>query len=125
MAYVVINKLNIANNARYLLNLTGRAGVEMTSVTKVVCGDPEIVSKIIETGVREIGESRLENIDRIRKSGLSPTFLLLRLPSPQLYRKVVESVDYPPERVEIPEGSQGTLRRVGPPLEVHLHGGYR
>ena len=93
MAYVEINKSNISKNARHLLNLTGRAGVEMASVTKVVCGDPEIVSKIIEAGVREIGESRLENIDRIRTFGLSPAFLLLRLPSPQLYRKVVESVD--------------------------------
>ena len=69
MAYVEINKSNISKNARHLLNLTGRAGVEMASVTKVVCGDPEIVSKIIEAGVRD-RRIETENIDRIRKSGL-------------------------------------------------------
>ena len=93
MAYINVNLRAIADNANYLLKLTRESGVEMAAVTKVVCGDPVIVDTVLEMGVQEIGESRLENIARIKKAGLNPRFLLLRLPPEQRYPEVIELAD--------------------------------
>ncbi len=93
MAYINVNLRAIADNANYLLKLTRESGVEMAAVTKVVCGDPVIVDTVLEMGVKEIGESRLENIARIKKAGLDPRFLLLRLPPEQRFPEVIELAD--------------------------------
>ncbi len=93
MAYINVNLRAIADNANYLLKLTRESGVEIAAVTKVVCGDPVIVDTVLEMGVKEIGESRLENIARIKKAGLDPRFLLLRLPPEQRFPEVIELAD--------------------------------
>lgn len=93
MAYINVNLRAIADNANYLLKLTRESRVEMAAVTKVVCGDPIIVNTVLEMGVKEIGESRLENIARIKKAGLDPRFLLLRLPPEQRFPEVIELAD--------------------------------
>lgn len=47
-------------------------------VSKPVLGDPSIVEAMIRGGVKFIADSRIENIQRMRKAGLSTQFVLLR-----------------------------------------------
>ncbi len=82
MAYVEICLNRIANNAEYLSNLLKNNDIEMVAVSKVTCGDPRIVSAILEKNHEiKIGESRVENLARLHKAGLDIETMLLRPPS--------------------------------------------
>jgi ornithine racemase len=48
------------------------------AVSKAVLGDPTIAQAMIQGGVEFIADSRLENIQRMRKSGVLAQFVLLR-----------------------------------------------
>ncbi|MBN2253076.1 MAG: alanine/ornithine racemase family PLP-dependent enzyme [Kosmotogaceae bacterium] len=93
MAYVEVNKNSIAKNSRKIVELARSNGVEVAAVTKVVCGDPEIAGSLLENGITEIGESRIENVVRLKSAGINPSLILLRLPERSLFRQVVELVD--------------------------------
>jgi predicted amino acid racemase len=47
-------------------------------VSKAVLGEPAIAKAMIQGGVNFIADSRLENIQRMRKAGISAQFVLLR-----------------------------------------------
>ncbi len=50
----------------------GRAcGFEIMGVTKGVAGLPEVVKAMVAGGVKALGDSRLENIERFRKAGIN------------------------------------------------------
>ncbi|PZC52924.1 MULTISPECIES: alanine/ornithine racemase family PLP-dependent enzyme [unclassified Mesotoga] len=93
MAYVEVNRDSIAKNSRRIVELARSNGVKVAAVTKVVCGDPEIAKSLLENGIKEIGESRLENVARLKSAGMNPDFILLRLPEKSRFRQVVELVD--------------------------------
>ncbi|HNU24270.1 MAG TPA: alanine/ornithine racemase family PLP-dependent enzyme [Mesotoga sp.] len=93
MAFVEVKRDSIAENVRRIRELAKNNGVEIAGVTKVVCGDPSIVDVLLKNGISEIGESRLENISRIKGSGMKADYLLLRLPEQARFREVVELVD--------------------------------
>lgn len=94
MAYVEIYTDKIANNAEYLKGLLDNNEIEMVAVSKVTCGDPHIVTAILEKVKNiKIGESRVENLERIHKSGINAETMLLRSPSSDKSQKAIENAD--------------------------------
>jgi predicted amino acid racemase len=67
--------------------------VEIVGVTKVSCGTPEIARAMLAGGVAALGESRLENIARMRQAGVHGPFWLLRSPTPSLADETVALAD--------------------------------
>ena len=78
---IVADLDKITANARATVDQCARHGVSVAAVTKCVCGDPAIVRAILAGGVRAIGESRLDNVRRIRDAGIDCEILLVRLPA--------------------------------------------
>jgi predicted amino acid racemase len=70
----------IEHNARSIAGLCARHGMELIGVTKGTCGHPEVARAMLAGGVAAIGESRLENIRRLRAAGVPAPFWLLRIP---------------------------------------------
>jgi ornithine racemase len=68
----------IRHNAQVLSDLYGQQGISLMGVSKAVLGDPAIALAMIEGGVKFIADSRLENIQRMKKAGISSQFVLLR-----------------------------------------------
>jgi predicted amino acid racemase len=83
----------IERNARAVVELCGRHGIAVTGVTKGVCGDPDVAKAMLRGGVVSIGDSRLENTQRLKAAGVRAPFLLLRAPALSAVDEVVESVD--------------------------------
>jgi predicted amino acid racemase len=70
----------IAHNAR-MAKAVGRAhGMEVMGVTKGAAGLPEVAEAMLAGGIETLGDSRLENIERIRKAGIKAHTTLLRSP---------------------------------------------
>lgn len=91
--YVNINLEKIERNARAIVELCRTHGLEVAGVTKGTCGHPEIAKAMMRGGVCLIGESQLENIQRIKAAAIDSPCMLLRLPSPAEADEVVEWAD--------------------------------
>jgi predicted amino acid racemase len=90
---ITIDIDKIEHNARAIVNLCQQHGIAVTGVTKGVCGHPEVAKAMLRGGVSSIGESRMENIHRLKAAGVHPLYMLLRLPPLSEVEDVVASVD--------------------------------
>jgi predicted amino acid racemase len=90
---VSIDLAKVEHNARSVVQLCAEHGIAVTGVTKGVCGDPEVARAMLRGGVTSIGESRMENVRRLREAGVDTTYMLLRVPPLSAVEEVVERVD--------------------------------
>ena len=89
---LVIDVDKIEHNTRTIVALCDQHGIEVTGVTKVTCGHPEVARAMLRGGVSSIADSRLENIQRLIEAGVDTEFMLLRLPALSRVDEVVDSV---------------------------------
>ncbi|MDH3239522.1 MAG: alanine/ornithine racemase family PLP-dependent enzyme [Alphaproteobacteria bacterium] len=92
-ARLTIDLDKIEHNARAVVSFCREHGIDVTGVTKGVCGHPEIAKAMLRGGVSSLGESRLENIHRLRRAGIDAPCTLLRVPPLSEAANVVASAD--------------------------------
>jgi len=68
-------------------------GISVVGVTKVTCGSPQVARAMLAGGAKALGESRLENVQRLRDAGLTAPIWLLRAPVPELAGETVQLTD--------------------------------
>jgi predicted amino acid racemase/arginase family enzyme len=90
---VTIDLQKIERNARTVVVACRKSGIEVFGVTKGTCGMPQVARAMLRGGVVGIGESRFENIRRLRDSGIDAPILLLRSPPLSRVEEVITSVD--------------------------------
>lgn len=83
----------VADNAAALVELAGRSGISVTGVTKAALGMPDLGRALLGAGVRRLGDSRIENIERMRAAGIDASILLLRSPMQSQVDRVVRAAD--------------------------------
>jgi len=77
---VLIHPAKIIENYRVLQRRCSQAGIELTAVVKGIAGDRRIIRAFIDSGVTDLGDSRLENLEFLASD--PRVFLtLLRLPA--------------------------------------------
>jgi predicted amino acid racemase len=86
-----VDRGKIAANVRRMIELCGRYDIEITGITKVFSGDPEIAKIYVENGIRRIGDSRVANLERLHE--LSCEKWLIRLPGISEAERVVQCAD--------------------------------
>jgi predicted amino acid racemase len=91
--YVTIDLDKIEHNARTIVGLCKEHGLVVMGVTKGTCGHPEVAKAMLRGGVASIGESRMENVRRLKAAGVDTSYMLLRIPPLSEVDAVVESVD--------------------------------
>ncbi|MDF2369140.1 alanine/ornithine racemase family PLP-dependent enzyme, partial [Sneathiella sp.] len=88
-----IDLSKIHHNARFLVNLLGRRGISVSAVTKAVLGLPSVARELLAAGVSGLADSRLENIQTMRRAGIRAPITLIRSPMISQSVQVVESTD--------------------------------
>ena len=83
----------IHHNARALVERLARRGISVTGVTKATLGSPAIARELLRAGVSSIGESRIENVEAMRRAGVSTTMTLIRSPMISQVDRVVEHAE--------------------------------
>jgi predicted amino acid racemase len=91
--YVAIDLDKIERNARAVVGLCAGHDISVTGVTKGTCGLPEVARAMLRGGVSSIGESRMENVRRLRRAGVDSPLMMLRIPPLSEVEEVVELVD--------------------------------
>ncbi len=83
----------IRHNAKTLVDRLALLGIGVIGVTKAVLGLPEIARELVSAGVTSIGDSRIENIETMRRAGLPCEFALIRSPMISQADRVVANAD--------------------------------
>lgn len=90
---VEVDLAGIRHNARMLVAMLSPRGISVTGVTKSVLGSPEIAAAMLAGGIRGLGDSRIENIERMRRAGITAPMTLIRSPMIGQVALVVEHAD--------------------------------
>lgn len=91
--HVGIDLAKVERNARTVTRLCAEHGIAVTGVTKGTCGAPEVARAMLRGGVGSIGDSRVENLARLRDSGIDAPLMLLRIPPLSRVDEVVAMAD--------------------------------
>ncbi len=90
---VIVDLEKVERNARSVTGLCADHGISVSAVTKVTCGMPQVARALLRGGASGIGESRLENIHRLRSNGIVADMMLLRIPPLSGADEIVRTVD--------------------------------
>lgn len=91
-----LNKIHY--NAQALVARLAKQGISIMGVTKAALGSIEIANTLLEAGIAELGDSRIENIKTMRLSASNPlikktSMTLVRSPMLSQLAQVVEYAD--------------------------------
>jgi predicted amino acid racemase len=81
----------IGQNARCLVDIAAGRGVTITAITKALLGEPQLARTLSNAGVAALGDSRIENIERMRHAHVTTPMVLIRSPMPSQIDRVVRS----------------------------------
>lgn len=88
---IVIDIEGIRENIGYLKDILEREKIELTGVVKVFSGDIKVGKVLVDSGIKTIGDSRLENLEIYRE--LECKKLLTRIPMLSQVKRTVELSD--------------------------------
>ena len=83
----------IRHNALTLVERLRQRGITVTGVTKATLGSPEIATAWLQAGVMGLGDSRIENIEKMRRARVAASMTLIRTPMPSQVDQVVAFAD--------------------------------
>ncbi len=83
----------LTHNVRTVAALCGRHGISVLGVVKAAAGHLEVARAFVAGGVTALGDSRLENLERLRRAGIGAELTMLRLPQPSRVADVVRLAD--------------------------------
>ncbi|HWO95643.1 alanine/ornithine racemase family PLP-dependent enzyme [Fictibacillus sp. Mic-4] len=90
---VEINLEKIKHNAKMLKTIYGKKGIEITGVVKGVAADCKIAKALVESGLASLADSKITNLEKLKKADLNATLLLLRTPLMSEIENVVQYAD--------------------------------
>ncbi len=88
-----ISLTKLKTNTQRIVALCRKVGVSVLGVTKACLGAPELARAMIKGGVVGLADSRLENLERLRKAGFDTQLWLVRLPMLSAVDDVVRLAD--------------------------------
>ncbi|MBK5221719.1 MAG: alanine/ornithine racemase family PLP-dependent enzyme [Acidimicrobiia bacterium] len=83
----------IRHNAEVLVGRLSAKGISVTGVTKAMSGCPAVARELVAAGITTLGDSRIENIERMRAAGVTAEMILIRSPMPSHAARVVRAAD--------------------------------
>ena len=83
----------IRHNATALVALFAERNISVTGVTKAFLGCPEVARAMLASGVSGVGDSRIENLRKMRNAGITAQMTLIRSPMLSQVEEVVATAD--------------------------------
>jgi len=92
--YLEIDLEKITQNSKRIIEKCRPLDVEVLGVTKGFTAIPRIVEAMIQGGIINLADSRLENIMSLKRKGFTQSMTLLRIPRLSAVKKVIVFADY-------------------------------
>ncbi|MFA6075232.1 MAG: alanine/ornithine racemase family PLP-dependent enzyme [Negativicutes bacterium] len=91
---LIINLRKIGENCKLLQDNCQKRGISIVGVTKAFDGEPRLANVYVNSGITVLGDSRLDNIARMRAANIVAEYMLLRIPMASEVAALVATVDY-------------------------------
>jgi predicted amino acid racemase len=88
-----IDCAKIYHNTHALINQLGLKDMTVTPVTKVCLGHPVIAQTLVDAGASRLADSRIETIEKMKRSGISEPMMLIRTPMLSQAASIVQYCD--------------------------------
>lgn len=86
-----VNKKHLRKNIIELKRLCDEKNIDITGISKVFTCEPEIIQILIDNGIKKIGDSRIENLKKIKNIPIEKW--LIRMPMLSEIDELIENVD--------------------------------
>jgi len=83
----------LQHNARTLVDRLAGLGISVTGVMKSTLGSPEVACALLRAGVSGLADSRIENIETLRRGHVTASMTLIRSPMLSQAERVVAHAD--------------------------------
>ena len=88
-----IDLKKIHNNAKILKKTFDSKNVSIFGIAKGVLGNPEIAKVIQQAGIDYLGDSRIDNIIKMREAGINAKYVYIRNPTPNKIPLIIKYTD--------------------------------
>jgi len=93
MAFITLNKRKLKDNFDYLNHLFSKHSIEWSVVAKVLCGNHKYLEALIELGIKQICDSRLDNLKAIKSISPDIGTVFIKPPAKRNVARIVEYAD--------------------------------
>ena len=88
-----VNLGKIKYNARKIKNFCEKSNIEICAITKGFCAELPIVEAFIEGGLSFLGDSRIQNIIKVKKKFPHVKYMMIRIPKISEAEEVITYAD--------------------------------
>lgn len=93
MAFLTLDKEKLRHNFKYLSKEFGKRNIEWGVVTKLLCGNKDYLKLIIDLGIKEIHDSRISNLKKVKKLDETVQTVYIKPPAKRSIKSVVSYAD--------------------------------
>jgi len=93
MAYIQLDKKKLLHNYKYLDNLFSKNHIDWSIVTKILCGNKDFLQVVLNTGIKEVCDSRIKNLKRIKSMNPDIQTVYINPPAKKSIPNVVKYAD--------------------------------
>ncbi|CAM3901213.1 MULTISPECIES: alanine/ornithine racemase family PLP-dependent enzyme [Flavobacterium] len=93
MAFLKLYRQKLQENYTFLNTIFRERGIQWGVVTKLLCGNTIFIKEVINLGVRELHDSRISNLKKIKKLDPNIQTVYIKPPSKRNIEKIVQYAD--------------------------------
>jgi len=93
MAFITLNRKKLRNNYEFLNTLMKVRNIEWGVVSKMLCGNEIYLKEIIALGTKEIHDSRISNLQKIKRLNPDVQTVYIKPPARRSIQKIVQFAD--------------------------------
>jgi len=93
MAYLVLDQKKLQHNYNFLLKLFDDRDISWGVVSKMLCGTESYLKELVELGIKEIHDSRVSNLRKIKRINPEIQTVYIKPPAKRSIRSIVAYAD--------------------------------
>lgn len=93
MAFITLDRKKLEHNYSYLTDLFGSHGIKWSIVSKMFCGNQQYLKILCETGIKEICDARISNLQIIKKLNPNIQTVYIKPPAKRSIKNIIKYAD--------------------------------
>jgi ornithine racemase len=93
MAFITFDRAKLEHNYRFLNNFFGENNIEWSIVSKMLCGNREYMKILCETGIKEICDARISNLQMVKQINPEIQTVYIKPPAKRSIKNIIKYAD--------------------------------
>lgn len=93
MAYITLNTLKLKYNYEYINKLFTKNNIEWSVVSKLLCGNEELLQVLLDLGIKQVCDSRISNLKVLKKLKNNVETIYIKPPAKNNIKNIIKYAD--------------------------------